>query len=168
MIIENLQKRVENVLVGLQSGSLVRNVVAKHADDILDLQKYQLLQGKASSGDDMRPYYTEDIQPGGYFKSVESAKKYAAWKETINYPRNAKRNSNAPNLYINGRFHSELGVQFGPTAMTIIGATTYANGIIAKYGTNQFGLTKDNWNVIFRERGGQEELLTEIKKELYK
>ena len=52
--------------------------------------------------------------------------------------------------------------------MTIIGSTMYANQIIAKYGTNQFGLMKSNWNVIFRERGGQEELLTEIKKELYK
>lgn len=168
MIIENLTKRVENVLVGLQSGSLIRNVVTKHTADILDLQKLQLLQGKAASGDDMRPYYTEDIQPGGYFKSVESAKRYAAWKETINYPRKAKRNTNAPNLYINGRFHSELGVQFGTNAMTIIGSTMYANQIIAKYGTNQFGLMKSNWNIIFRERGGQEELLTEIKKELYK
>ena len=167
MILENLQRRVENVLVGLQSGSLVRNVATKHTEDILELQKYQLLQGKAASGDDMRPYYTEDIQPGGYFKSVESAKKYAAWKETINYPRNAKRNSDAPNLYINGRFHSELAVQFGPAAMTIIGSTMYANNIIAKYGTNKFGLTRDNWNVIFRERGGYEELLNEIKKELY-
>ena len=83
MIIENLQKRVQSVLVGLQSGSLVRNVVTKHTADILELQKLQLLQGKAASGEDMRPYYTEDIQPGGYFKSVESAKRYAAWKETL-------------------------------------------------------------------------------------
>ena len=56
MIIENLTKKVENVLVGLQSGSLIRNVVTKHTADILDLQKLQLLQGKAASGDDMRPY----------------------------------------------------------------------------------------------------------------
>lgn len=168
MIIEGLKNRVENVLVGLQTGALVRNVVTKHTADILDLQKLQLLQGKAASGEDMRPYYTEDIQPGGYFKSVESAKRYAAWKETINYPRNAKRNTNAPNLYINGRFHSELGVQFGTEAMTIIGSTMYANNIIAKYGTKQFGLMQSNWNIIMRERGGKDELLTEIKKELYK
>ena len=64
MIIERLINRVESVLVGLQSGSLIRNVVTKHTADILDLQKYQLLQGKAASGEDLRPYYTEDLQPG--------------------------------------------------------------------------------------------------------
>lgn len=166
MIIERLINRVESVLVGLQSGSLIRNVVTKHAADILDLQKYQLLQGKAASGEDLRPYYTEDLQPGGYFKSVDSAKRYAAWKETINYPRNAKRNTNAPNLYINGKFHSQLAVQFGTDRMTIIGSTAYANGIIAKYGQNKFGLTKANWDEIMRGRGGYAELLTEIRKEL--
>lgn len=165
MIIENLQKRVQNVLVGLQSGSLVRNVVTKHADDILEMQRYQLLQGKAASGDDLRPYYTEDLQPSGFFKSVDSAKRYAQWKETLDYPRSAKRNSNAPNLYINGRFHSELRVSFGPESAAIIGATMYANGIIAKYG-NQINLTKANWNTIMKEN--ENELIEEIKKELYK
>lgn len=166
MIIENLTDKVKNVLVGLQTGSLIRNVVVKHNDDILELQRYQLLQGKASNGEDMRPYYTEDLKPAGYFKSAESAKRYAAWKETLNYPRVAKRNTDAPNLYINGKFHSELSVQFGAEAASVVGGTSYAQKIVSKYGQNKFGLTKQNWNKIMRERGGYDELMDEIKKSL--
>ena len=166
MIIEKLTNKVQNILVGLQTGSLIKNVIVKHGDDILDLQRYQLLQGKASNGEDMRPYYTEDLKPQGYFKSVESAKRYAAWKGTLNYPRAATRNADAPNLYINGKFHNELGVKFGAETASVDGRTSYAQNIVSKYGQNKFGLTKANWNEIMRNRGGYDELMDEIKKSL--
>lgn len=167
-ILNDLRTRVQYVNDGLESGELVRNVIIQHSDDILDLQKMQLFQGLAANGQDIRPYYSEDLKPSGYFYSVESARRYAAWKKDgINYPYTANRNPDAPNLYINGRFHDELGVQFAADTVGIVGTTGYSKGIIAKYGICTFGLMMANWMVIFVERGAYDELMNEIKTRLY-
>ena len=164
-ILDTLLSRVERVADGLSQGWLLRDVVEYHADDIMELQREQLMEGKASSGDDIRPYYSEDLKPGGHFYSVESAKRYADWKLDITPSRS--RNPDAPNLYINGKFHDELGVDFGADEMVIRGMTGYADGIVAKYGLSTFGLTAENWNTIWTERGGYEELMKEIRTILY-
>lgn len=167
-ILNDLLARVESVNDGLQTGELVRNVVVQHPDDILELQKNQLFQGLAANGQEIRPYYSEDLKPHGYFYTVESAKRYSAWKESgINYPYSVKRNPDAPNLYINGRFHDELGVQFDAQTVGIVGTTGYSKGIIEKYGIQTFGLMMANWMVIFIERGGYDELMKELKQRLY-
>lgn len=166
-MLTELLDRVKSVQEGLQDGEIIRDVVVDHEEDILDLQKLQLFQGKASNGEDIRPYYTEDLKPSGFFNSVESAKRYSDWKQTINYPRMADRNADAPNLFINGKFHSELAVNFGSDSVVVAGSTSYANEIVDKYGLETFGLTKDNWNIIFRDRGGLSELLSNIKQQLY-
>lgn len=167
-VLNQIRNRVEIVRTGLQS-ELVRNVLMKHENDILDLQKLQLLQGKASSGDDLRPYYSEDLKSrGGYFKSAETAGRYSAWKEGLSYPYSVQRNPDAPNLYINGKFHSELGVQYNPESVAVVGETSYANQIIEKYGMGSFGLMRAYWDVVFREKGALGELITEIRRILIK
>lgn len=167
-ILNDLRTRVMNVNDGLQTGTLVRNTVIRHPDDILDLQREQLFEGKRSDGQDMRPYYSEDLKPKGYFYTVESAGRYAAWKQSgINYPYNANRNPDAPNLYINGRFHDELGVQFATDTVTVLGTTGYAKQIVDKYGLESFGLMMSRWMIIFAERGALDELMNEIKQLLY-
>ena len=167
-ILNDLMARIQGVNDGLQTGELVRNVIVQHPDDILDLQKEQLFSGLASNGQDIRPYYTEDLKPSGYFHSVETAKRYAAWKESgINYPYSANRNPDAPNLYINGRFHDELGVQFNAQTVGIVGTTGYSKEIIAKYGISTFGLMMSNWMAIFTERGAYNELMNDLRQRLY-
>lgn len=167
-ILNDLRARVQSVEDGLRTGELVRNAVIRHGGDILELQRIQLLEGKRANGEDIRPYYTEDLKPSGYFYSVETAKRYAAWKESgINYPYSVQRNPDAPNLYINGRFHDELGVQFDAATVGIVGTTGYSKGIIAKYGVSTFGLMMANWMVIFIERGAYDELMDELRTRLY-
>lgn len=167
-ILDRLLARVLEVNDALTGGELVRDVVAGHPDDILDLQRRQLFEGRASSGEDLRPYYSEDVQPSGYFRDSEAAARYAAWKrDGVDYPYEANRNPDAPNLYINGKFHSELEVFFGPDRVQVVGATPTARIIIAKYGSESFGLTAGNWNEVFRERGALDELLTNMKRILY-
>ena len=166
-ILNDLRKRVQDVNDGLESGAIIRDVVIQHPDDRLELQKEQLFAGKRSDGQDIRPYYTEDLKPNGYFYSVDTAKMYAAWKQTLNYPYEAKRNPDAPNLYINGRFHDELGVRFDSQTVAVIGATGYAQQIVDKYGLDTFGLMWDNWNEIFFNRGGYDELMDKLKSQLY-
>ena len=167
-ILNNLLARVESVNDGLKTGELVRNVVIQHPDDILELQKLQLFQGLAADGQDIRPYYTEDLKPSGRFYSVVTAKRYSAWKESgITYPYSVQRNPDAPNLYVDGRFHNDLGVQFDAQTVGIVGTTGYSKEIIAKYGIETFGLMMANWMVIFVERNAYNELMDELKQRLY-
>lgn len=167
-ILDDLRTRVRAVNEGLQTGGMVCDVLMRHPDDILELQRLQLFQGLAASGEDIRPYYSEDLKPSGYFYSVESAGRYAAWKKDgINYPYSVTRNPDAPNLYINGRFHDEIGVQFTNDTVGIVPTTPYAAGIMAKYGINTFGLMPSNWKIIFEEKGAYYELMQQIKQRLY-
>ena len=164
-ILSDLRDRVQRVNDGMDG--FVRDVVSGRESDILELQRRQLLEGLSSSGEDMRPYYSEDIKPKGYFNSKESARRYSVWKEDLSYPYSANRNPDAPNLYINGKFHSELGVVFDVRSVGVIGKTVYAKEIMAKYGIRAFGLMWANWNEIFYRRGDYDELLNKVKETLY-
>ena len=166
-ILTDLRNRVQVVNDSLQSGEIVRNVVVQHPDDIMELQRIQLLQGKSASGEDIRPFYSEDLKPDGYFYSVESAGRYAAWKQDLEYPYTVSRNPDAPNLYITGKFHSEIGVEFGPDAVGIVGETPFAEGIMLKYGIETFGLMMANWLALFEEFGAYDELMQNVKQLLY-
>lgn len=151
----------------MQDGSLVRGVLRNHADDIMEQQHIQLMEGKGSDGNDLRPYYTEDVQPSGYFKTVASARNYMAWKETLNYPYSVIRNSNAPNLYINGRFYSEMEVRFEADTLGIYPTSGFASEIMAKYGLHRFGLSALKWQVMMEEKGVKDEIQNEMRKLLY-
>ena len=151
----------------MQDGSLLRGVLRNHEQDIMEQQHIQLLEGKGSDGNDLRPYYTEDLQPHGYFKSQQSASNYMAWKETLNYPYSVERNSDAPNLYINGRFYSEMEVKFEADVLMIAPSSGYAAQIMAKYGLHRFGLSALKWQVMMQEKGVQSEIENEMKRILY-
>lgn len=152
----------------MQSGSLLRGILRQHEQDIMEQQHIQLLEGKGSDGNDLRPYYTEDIQPHGYFKTAQSAANYMAWKETLNYPYSVQRgNSNAPNLYINGRFYDEMEVRFEAESVMIVPSTSYAAQIMGKYGIKRFGLSALKWQVMMNEKGVRDEVQQRMKRILY-
>lgn len=149
-VIDELLDNVRNVNTMLQSEE-VRDVCSNHSEDILDMVRIQLLEGKAANGENLRPSYSEDLQPGGFFKSRESAKRYADWKLTISYPAQVGRDPDTPNLYINGKFHSELDLKVGDSAMMVDGSTAYADRIMDKYGKQNFGLTDENCNILAKD-----------------
>ena len=152
----------------MDDGSLVREVLQEHEEDIMQQQHIQLLEGKGSDDNDLRPYYTEDVKPSGYFNTVQSAANYMAWKESLNYPYQVSRgNSNAPNLYINGRFFSEMEVQFGSDSLAIRPKTGYAAEIMNKYGLDRFGLSQLKWQTMMYEKGVKNEIQGRIKEILY-
>lgn len=164
-ILNDLLARVQSVNEGLQTGMLIGDVIKPYQNDVLDLQLEQLWNGQASNGNDIRPYYSEDLKPNGYFHSTESAARYAAWKQDITP--NSNRNPDAPNLYIVGKFHSELAVDMGTDAVSVYPTTMFAKNIFDKYGQNTFGLTWENWNKIWFERGGYQKLMETIKNNLF-
>ena len=165
-ILDDLYGKVRAVNDGLTGGSLIREVITRFESDVLELQRKQLFEGKAGTGEDLRPYYSEDLQPGGYFRDKEAAKQYSVWKQGLSYPYSAQRNPDAPNLYINGTFHSELGVRFDADAMAVVPTSAFSQRVMKKYGEGQFGLMWINWNEIMFVRGGYDGILDEVKKEL--
>lgn len=166
-ILTDLLNRVLTVQAGLESGSLVREILVARRDEIIEEQRIQLLEGKGSDGEDLHPFYSEDLKAnGGYFHSVQSAGRYAAWKQDLDYPYSVSRNPDAPNLYITGKFHDELGVDFGPDSIAIVGLTTYAQRIMAKYGVSAFGLNAEHWETVW-SNGGYYDLLESVKQILF-
>ena len=168
LILNDLLNRARGILIGLQGGEIPRLAVLGNAEDILDLQREQMAEGKSVDGSDLRPYYSEDLRAGGgWFLSGESAANYAAWKQSLGNPYEAgNRNPDAPNLYINGKFYSEIGVQFGAESAVIVPLTPFASQVMAKYG-RQINLGMTGWMEIMRNRGGYERVMNEIKRILY-
>lgn len=152
----------------MDDGSLVREVLQGHEEEIMQQQHIQLLEGKGSDDNDLRPYYTEDIKPHGYFNSVQTASNYMAWKESLAYPYQVSRgNSNAPNLYVNGRFYDEMEVRFGTDALAIAPKTGYAADIMNKYGLTRFGLSQLKWATMMYEKGVINDIQKRMKEILY-
>ena len=167
MTLEGLLANAQSLQNGMQSGSLVRDVLQRHGDHIVEQQRVQLLMGKGSDGRDLHPFYSEDLKPSGYFKSGAAAKQYAAWKQTISYPYSVQRNPDAPNLYITGVFHDDLNIYFGVDSLEIIPDTAYAANIMAKYGFGIFGLNAQMWGVIWNDFGAKNELIEEMRNVLW-
>ena len=49
----------------MTQGTIIREVLEPHDKEIVDLQRTQLLMGKGSNGEDIHPFYTEDLKPQG-------------------------------------------------------------------------------------------------------
>lgn len=162
MTLTSLLRNAELLESAMDRGVFLQVALMDEREQIIRSQREQLLEGKDSDGNDMRPYYSEDP----YFKSIEQAQWYIEWKKSgIRYPISVSRNPDAPNLYINGKFHSELEVRFGSTSVGVYPATPYAAGIVDKYGMEKFGLTAERWHEILESC--KDRILKLMKEELY-
>ena len=167
MTLDELTTNAKALQQGMQDGRLVRDVLMRHGEHIVEQQRIQLFMGKGSDGRDLHPFYSEDLKPQGYFKNSQSAAAYRAWKQTISYPYQVQRNPDAPNLYITGVFHDDLNVDFGGDALAIVPDTAYAANIMAKYGFGIFGLNSEMWGVIWNDWGAKNDLIDEMKNVLW-
>lgn len=154
-LIEGILRRVRECKAYLDSGDAVKEHLAPMEKRILSMQSAQLLEGKRPDGSDLRPYYSEDpyfTVEGNWGGNPDA---YKAWKstnpESAEKWNNPKRNPDAPNLYINGKFHSELGCYFEAEGILITGATAYAAEIVAKYRNDSFGLSGERWAALMQE-----------------
>lgn len=167
MTIVQLLNNARSLRSGMADGGLIREALVPHGQEIVEQQRIQLLEGKGSHGEDLHPFYTEDLKPSGYFRSRESAERYAAWKQTLSYPVGVRRNPNAPNLYITGLFHSDLNVDFRSDVVAIVPDTAYAANIMGKYGYGVFGLCAEKWGIIWDEKGARNDLISVMRETLW-
>ena len=166
MTLTTLLRNAEMLQSAMDRGIFLQVVLNDRREEIIASQREQLLEGKDSDGNDMRPYYSEDLKPNGWFHSKESAMRYALWKKTgISYPVDVQRNTDAPNLYINGKFHGEMEVRAGSTSVGVYPKTLYAATIMGKYGMNKFGLTSERWRKVLDDC--KDRIIQLMKQELY-
>lgn len=99
--ITDIRKLIDD-LKGFNAGDVLQEIVENNLELLADLQRDQWMEGRGGDGEFIRPYYSENP----YFKTPESAKKYAKWKQIITP--NPQRPEDVPNLFINGYLHSSL------------------------------------------------------------
>lgn len=154
-LINDILQRARNCKSYLDSGDAVKEHLAPKEKQILSMQSDQLLEGKRPDGNDLRPYYSEDPYFTVYGNWGGNPDAYKAWKstnpESASAWNNPKRKEDAPNLYINGKFHSELGCYFEADGILITAATPYAMDIVAKYGNDSFGLSGERWAALMQQ-----------------
>lgn len=116
----------------------VADSVNETKEAMISLNRMQLLRGLTKEGEYLSPKYSEDP----FFKSKESAKRYAQWKKRIE-PIKTDRPEDVPNLYIVGVFHSKIDVEANASEYTFTNTASFASGVEGKF-KNIYGLTSES------------------------
>ena len=139
MTVAELGRRLKKVDITKIAGqSLQRN-----SDKVRELNIQQLMQGLNSEGQQLSPKYSEDP----YFKSRESALRYARWKKKL-FPDTP---FDVPNLIIIGTFHNSVTAKRAGNQVQFRASATFASSIAAKYGNKELGLSPDSKQTAYRE-----------------
>lgn len=138
-----LHTNLNNVIENLDS--IVIDLVSEHNPSLTELNTNQLWEGKGSDDKNLSPKYSEDP----YFKSAESAQRYADWKWKISP---SSRNKDVPNLYIDGTFYKSIDFKKGEKEIDFYSKTSHGNNVVAKFpealGLNKTTMIEVNKNVL--------------------
>ena len=110
-------------------------VINDHSEDIVELNKKQMLKGE-NNIDQSLPRYVDDP----YFKSRESALRYQSWKESISP--NKQKPSGVMDFYINGKYHNSLIMQTSKDYFVIKSLSPINGSISNKTSGRHLGLNK--------------------------
>lgn len=80
----------------------ITKILSNHSEELLDLNKQQMWDGKRADGENITPSYSQNP----YFKKPGAAERYANWKAKITP--SSIRPMDVPNLFINGKFYDSL------------------------------------------------------------
>lgn len=114
-------------------------------DQILFLNRMQLLRGLDKYGKYLSPKYSEDP----FFKSPESAKRYAEWKARIE-PKTDKP-FDVPNLFITGRYHSSIDVRVKDASIETMASDPNAASIEDKFSEDIYGLNPESKSIYIED-----------------
>jgi hypothetical protein len=134
MTLHEMQRRLK----GFDLITEVADSVDETKEAMLHLNRQQLLRGLDKEGKYLSPKYSEDP----WFKSKESAKRYAAWKKKIE-PEKTDRPEDVPNLYIVGTFHSLIKIDVGASEYVFSNTASFASGVEGKF-KDIYGLTSES------------------------
>jgi len=126
-----------NDLRAFDFGQELQEIVADSAESLVELQRQQMLEGRGEDGEFIRPFYSENP----YFKSVEAAARYAAWKQKITP--NPKRPLDVPNLFIDGTLHKSLFAKVEDKTFSILAGASFGDKVFEVH-KNAQGLDEES------------------------
>jgi hypothetical protein len=129
---------IQDYLNAVDFAEIASAALSKHTDDMAEMTRQQLLEGKLSTGKDISPTYLEDP----YFKSKDAAQRYSDWKDKITP--NQKRKKGVPNLIITGPFHNSIQVDIKGEDFVYQSSFKNSADILNKFSEDIFGLTEDS------------------------
>lgn len=162
-----LRERIKFALNGVRNfESNLGTIVINNQDVLLELNRSQILQGRNNQGELLTPNYQNDP----YFKTPESAQRYAEFKERlisyhnslIMYPLFTQKPSGTPNLIITGSFVFGMFITANKSSFMIDSLYMRADDINRKYGGKLYGLSAPMM-AFFRENV----LIPELRKTIY-
>lgn len=124
-------------------GQELEKIVEDHADDITDLQREQMLEGRGVDGDYIRPFYSENP----WFKKPGAAQRYAQWKQKITP--NPQRPLDVPNLTVTGVFHDSLSAKVTSGFFEVDSGVAFGQDVFAVH-KNAQGLDEEK-RLLFAE-----------------
>lgn len=129
-----------NRLKSINLENILDSILEPLLPEIVEMNKAQLWDGKTKNNTDIHPFYSEDP----YFKSAKQANAYKNWKQRITP--NSDRNPDAPNLYINGYYHSLIKGTILENLIQL-DADGFGSRFESKY-KDIYGLTEEHLNII--------------------
>lgn len=130
MTLHEMQRRLK----GFALQAVVAECIEETKGEIVLLNKDQLLHGLDKEGNYLSPKYSED----SYFKSTESARRYAEWKQKIDQVKD--KPFDVPNLFITGKYHRGIGIDVSATTYTLFSRDSNASKIENKFSQKIYGL----------------------------
>lgn len=135
--------------------NVIDKAVSDYKQDILLLNKDQMLLGRDSEGAAFSPSYLQDP----YFKNQEAAQAYSRMKYALESSHNSllwvtdlypAKDRNTPNLIVTGSFHDAMFITLGSGSYTIGSTYKDASDINAKYNNKVFGLSPAAQSYFYR------------------
>lgn len=129
-----------NKLKNINLSIILDEILEPLLPEIISMNKEQIWDGKTKNDTDIHHLYSEDP----FFKTVKQANAYKMWKQRITP--NSDRNPDAPNLYINGYYHSLIKGTILDNLIEL-DADGFGRGFDSKY-KDIYGLTEEHLNII--------------------
>ena len=123
MTVAELAKKLNNFVGNLDN--IIANVV-NFNEELENLNKKQLSEGKLSTGAAISPLYS---------------RRYAIWKAHF-YPHNYK--AGIVNLKLTGEFYKNLEIKGDSKSYEILSLTPYSAKLVSKYGNAIFNIAPEN------------------------
>lgn len=111
---------------------------------IVQLNKDQLLAG-INSDQHSLPKYEDD----SYFKTIQAAKAYEAWKAHVSP--NGNKDRAVMDFYIDGTFHETIKMKNNPESFQLVSDSNIAEDVQDKTNNKALGLNRESINQIIPE-----------------
>jgi hypothetical protein len=135
MPLDNLRKLIDG-FKAFDPEKEFSGIVDDKKEELVMLQKEQMLEGRGFDGDWIRPFYSENP----FFKSAASALRYAEWKQRITP--NPQRPLDVPNLFITGYFHDSIEAKMSGRAFILQPTNSFGEDVVSVH-ENAMGLDYD-------------------------